>query len=45
VEVAMDPKPETECTCAYRMLRGSEVRVVDPKCPEHGKRRHLKLVR
>jgi hypothetical protein len=26
----------TDCLCSYRMLRGREMRIVNPRCPKHG---------
>ncbi len=43
----MDPKlqPKPECQCSFRMLRGEETRIHNPRCPIHGKPRHLKLLK
>jgi len=41
---AAEPGVEPECTCAVMTRRGVEVRVLDPRCPVHGRRRHLRSV-
>lgn len=47
----MDPttkqkeQPKPECACTYRMLRGVETRIVNPRCPLHGWRGHLSIVK
>lgn len=42
-----DLSDEPKCECTFKVFRRPlrEVRVDNPRCPVHGKRRHLRLVR